>query len=54
MTKVRRFLAEEEGPTSIEYALMLALIVIVAIAGLRFFRIFLTAKMNQLAKPLSS
>ncbi len=34
-SKLRRFLLSEEGPTAIEYALMLALIVIVAMAGLR-------------------
>ncbi|MCE9530665.1 MAG: Flp family type IVb pilin [Planctomycetes bacterium] len=32
--KVVRFLKEEEGPTAVEYAVMLALIVVVCIAGI--------------------
>jgi pilus assembly protein Flp/PilA len=31
----RRFLASEDGPTAVEYAVMLALIVIVCIAGIQ-------------------
>jgi pilus assembly protein Flp/PilA len=34
-TKVQRFLASEEGPTAVEYAVMLALIVIVCITAIR-------------------
>ena len=33
-TKLRRFLACEEGPTAVEYAVMLALIICVCIAGI--------------------
>ena len=32
--KVRRFLRSEDGPTAVEYAVMLALIIVVAIAGI--------------------
>ena len=32
--KVRRFLAQEDGPTAVEYAVMLALIVIVCLASI--------------------
>jgi pilus assembly protein Flp/PilA len=32
--KLRRFLASEEGPTAVEYAVMLSLIVIVCIAAI--------------------
>jgi pilus assembly protein Flp/PilA len=32
--KVRRFLASEDGPTAVEYAVMLALIVIVCLAAI--------------------
>ncbi len=32
---VRRFLVSEDGPTAVEYAVMLALIVIVCLAAIR-------------------
>jgi pilus assembly protein Flp/PilA len=32
---VRKFLASEDGPTAVEYAVMLALIIIVCIAAVR-------------------
>jgi pilus assembly protein Flp/PilA len=32
--KVRRFLASEDGPTAVEYAVMLALIVIVCLTAI--------------------
>jgi pilus assembly protein Flp/PilA len=34
-TKVQRFLVLEDGPTAVEYAVMLALIVIVCIGAIR-------------------
>ena len=34
MNKVRRFLASEEGPTAVEYAVMLALIVCVCLSAI--------------------
>ena len=33
MTKILRFLRREDGPTSVEYAVMLALIIIVCIGA---------------------
>ncbi|MDP6442183.1 MAG: Flp family type IVb pilin [Pirellulaceae bacterium] len=35
MNAIRRFLTEEDGPTAVEYAVMLALILLVCIAGIR-------------------
>jgi len=32
--KVQRFLASEDGPTAVEYAVMLALIIVVAMAAI--------------------
>jgi pilus assembly protein Flp/PilA len=32
--KVKRFLASEDGPTAVEYAVMLALIVVVCLAAI--------------------
>ena len=34
MSKVREFLVSEDGPTATEYAVMLALIIIVALAAI--------------------
>jgi len=34
LTSVRRFLKDESGPTAVEYAVMLALIVVVCIAAI--------------------
>ena len=33
-TKVQRFLVSEDGPTAVEYAVMLALIIVVCIAAI--------------------
>jgi len=33
LKKINRFLAEEDGPTAVEYAVMLALIIIACIAA---------------------
>jgi pilus assembly protein Flp/PilA len=35
LTKVQRFLVSEDGPTAVEYAVMLALIVIVCVTAIR-------------------
>ena len=34
LNKIRRFLVTEDGPTAVEYAVMLALIVIVCLAAI--------------------
>jgi len=34
LTKVTQFLSDESGPTAVEYAVMLALIVVVCIAAI--------------------
>ena len=34
-TKIQRFLVSEDGPTAVEYAVMLALIVIVCLTAIR-------------------
>lgn len=33
---VKRFLASEDGPTAVEYAVMLALIIVVCLAAIAF------------------
>ena len=35
--KVRKFIVSEDGPTATEYAIMLALIIVVALASIRAF-----------------
>ena len=54
LSNVRRFLIDEDGTTAIEYALMLALIVIVAFAGLRSLRLFMPGKFSQVANSLNN
>jgi len=34
MSKVRKFLVSEDGPTAVEYAVMLALIIVVCLAAI--------------------
>ena len=43
-TKVGRFLKSEDGPTAVEYAVMLALIIVVALAAITTVG---TATMNK-------
>jgi pilus assembly protein Flp/PilA len=35
LTKIRRFLQSEDGPTAVEYAVMLALIVVVCLVSIQ-------------------
>ena len=44
MTKIQKFVKEEDGPTATEYAVMLALIIIVALAAIGA----LGSKVNQI------
>ncbi len=34
-TSIRRFIASEEGPTAVEYAVMLAMIILVCLIGIQ-------------------
>ena len=36
-TSIRDFLRQEDGPTAVEYAVMLSLILVVCMAGIRSF-----------------
>lgn len=51
--RMRRFLAAEDGPTSIEYALMLALIVIVCLAFIRAIGTNANSRFHVIAHSLS-
>ena len=50
---IKRFLVSEDGPTAVEYAVMLALIVIVCLAAIRAVGTNANAKFNQVAGELS-
>lgn len=52
--KVQRFLASEDGPTAVEYAVMLALIVIVCLTAIRSIGQQASATFSNVATQLSS
>lgn len=52
--KVQRFLVSEDGPTAVEYAVMLALIVIVCLTAIRSIGTNANATFNNVAGQLGS
>ena len=50
--KVQRFLVSEDGPTAVEYAVMLALIVIVCLTAIRAIGTNAAAKFQESADAL--
>ncbi len=52
--KVQRFLASEDGPTAVEYAVMLALIVIVCLATITTVGQNANARFLDIANKLSA
>jgi len=53
LQSVRNFLVSEDGPTAVEYAVMLALIVIVCIASVSAVGSNANAKFNKVRTALS-
>ena len=51
---VRRFLASEDGPTAVEYAVMLALIVIVCLTAISTIGTNAKATFNEVANQLGT
>jgi pilus assembly protein Flp/PilA len=51
-TKVQRFLVSEDGPTAVEYAVMLALIVIVCLTAIRSIGTNANTTFTNVAKEL--
>ncbi len=51
--KVKKFLVSEDGPTAVEYAVMLALIVIVCLTAIRAIGTNAEATFNNVAGQLS-
>jgi pilus assembly protein Flp/PilA len=52
--KVQRFLVSEDGPTAVEYAVMLALIVIVCITAIRSVGTNANATFTSVAAQMGS
>jgi pilus assembly protein Flp/PilA len=53
-SKVRRFLVSEDGPTAVEYAVMLALIVIVCLAAISQVGSRTSATFTSVSKSLGA
>ncbi len=53
-TKVRHFLTSEDGPTAVEYAVMLALIIVVCIAGVSVLGTNLNTKFSNLDSTINA
>jgi pilus assembly protein Flp/PilA len=54
MNKVSRFLKSEDGPTAVEYAVMLALIVIVCLVSIQEIGTNANATFDSIADQLGS
>jgi len=54
VNSVRRFLKSEDGPTAVEYAVMLALIVIVCLAAISSIGTNASATFNKIAQSVKS
>ncbi|QDU97964.1 Flp family type IVb pilin [Lignipirellula cremea] len=52
--KVRQFLASEDGPTAVEYAVMLALIVIVCLAAIQAIGTNANTTFNSIQNAIST
>jgi len=54
LKKVQRFLACEDGPTAVEYAVMLALIIVVCLVSIQSLGTNTSASFNNIANSLGS
>ena len=54
MNVVKTFLTEEDGPTAVEYAVMLALIIVVCIVAVRAIGTNASSTFNGVATTISS
>lgn len=54
VSKVQRFLKSEDGPTAVEYAIMLALIVIVCLTAIQAIGTNASAAFSDIADDLDS
>lgn len=51
--KVQHFLVSEDGPTAVEYAVMLALIVIVCLTAIQAIGVNASSAFNDIAEDLN-
>ncbi len=54
LARVREFLQREDGPTAVEYAVMLALIIVVCLASITAIGTRASATFNKVGQSLSS
>lgn len=54
MSKILRFLKSDDGPTAIEYAVMMAVIIVVCIAGIRAIGTKTSTSFNTCANSMGS
>ncbi len=54
MQKVRRFLKSDDGPTAVEYAVMLSLIVVVCLTAIKSIGTKANTSFNNVATSLAS
>lgn len=54
VSKVQRFLKSEDGPTAVEYAIMLALIVIVCLAAIQSVGTNASSRFTDIANQLGA
>ena len=54
MNLIKKFLTSEDGPTAVEYAVMLALIVIVCLTAIRSIGTNASTTFNNVAAQLGS
>ncbi len=52
-SKIRRFLASEDGPTAVEYAVMLALVIVAAIASIQGLQSALSGSLDKTAAAIN-
>ena len=52
LNRARAFLSSEDGPTAVEYAVMLALIIIVALAAIQTVGVRTSATFNNIASQM--
>ena len=52
--KVQRFLVSEDGPTAVEYAVMLALIIIVCLTAITSLGTTAATKFNQIQSSVNA
>jgi pilus assembly protein Flp/PilA len=53
LSQIKRFLVSEDGPTAVEYAVMLALIVVVCLAAVRAVGTNAADKFNSVKDSLT-